>query len=99
MNMPKNFKKYLHSIAVIIPLFMMSSFVASQDLKWGVSIGINQVDNEYVNTDSDGEVLNRDTDWSSLTYGLDVSSGKHSFNVSVGAADEETPSFSGTGAP
>ena len=96
---PNNYNKYLSSIALLIPVLMMSSFVASQDLKWGVSLGINQIDNEYVNTDTDGEITNRDTDWSALTYGLDVSSGKHSFNVSIGAADSETPSFSGAGAP
>jgi len=97
-NIPKNFNKYLSSIALLIPVLMMSSFVASQDFKWGLSVGINQVDNEYVSTDTDGSEVNRDTDWSALTYGLDVSSGKHSFNVSFGAADEETPSFSGSGA-
>lgn len=98
-NIPNNFNKYLQSIALLIPVLMMSSFVASQDFKWGLSVGINQVDNEYVRTNVDGEVTNRDTEWSAWTYGLDVSSGKHSFNVSVGAGDDETPSFSGTGAP
>jgi hypothetical protein len=97
-NITKNFNKYLHSIALLIPVLMMSSFVASQDFKWGLSVGINQVDNEYVSTDTDGSEVNRDTEWSALTYGLDVSSGKHSFNVSFGTADEESPSFSGSGA-
>ena len=95
--MIKNFK-YSYSMALLIPAMLMSSVVASQDFKWGLSVGINQVDNEYVSTDADGSVVNRETDWSALTYGLDVSSGKHSFNVSFGTADEETPTFSGSGA-
>ena len=92
-----NFNKYFFTSALLVPaLLIFSSLSSAQELKWGVSVGINQVDNEYVSTDTDGDILNRDTEWSALTYGIDVSSGKHSFNISIGTGDDETPSFSGT---
>lgn len=91
-----NIKNYLYSTLMIIPLIMTSSFVSSQELRWGASLGINLVENEYLNIDEDGLTKTRDIDWSATQFAIDVGTGPHSLSFSSATADDETPSFGGT---
>jgi len=94
--MTEYIKKCIYLSIIMLPFTLTSSMVSAQELKWGLSLGVTQVDNEYLNETEEGETITRDVDWLSTQLAIDVSTGPHSLSLSTATADDETPSFAGT---